>query len=212
MAAAQDKDKKEGAAPAPAAQQSAPAEKMAPPAKMNNAAQDKKPAETATQAQKEPAKPMTPGAKAEPAKADAAKAAEKSGAEKSAAEQKSAPAAAQAKPDAAPPAAAATGAKPAAATTGQGAAGARTAVNLSVEQRTKIRTVITEKVHAQPVTNVNFTVSVGTKIPRTVHYYPLPVEVVEIYPAWRGYDFILVGNEIVVVDPATLEIVAIIEA
>ena len=37
-------------------------------------------------------------------------------------------------------------------------------------------------------------------------------EVVVIYPEWRGYDYILVGDEIVVIDPRTHEIVAILEA
>ncbi|MBZ0141240.1 MAG: DUF1236 domain-containing protein [Pseudorhodoplanes sp.] len=40
----------------------------------------------------------------------------------------------------------------------------------------------------------------------------MPATVIEVYPAWRGYRFILVGDEIVVVDPGTFRIVAIIEA
>jgi hypothetical protein len=97
-------------------------------------------------------------------------------------------------------------------TTGQGAAGARAATNLSTEQRTKIKTVIHEKANVKAVTNVNFSISIGTRVPRSVHLYALPVEVVEIYPAWRGYEFILVGDQIVVVDPHTFEIVAVLEA
>ncbi|MDI3467991.1 MAG: hypothetical protein OJF62_000054 [Pseudolabrys sp.] len=95
-------------------------------------------------------------------------------------------------------------------TTGQGAAGSRGATNLSTEQRTKIRTVFKEKVHVQPVTHVNFSINVGARVPRTVHYHPLPIEVVEVYPAWRGYNFILVNDEIVIIDPSTFEIVAIL--
>jgi hypothetical protein len=64
----------------------------------------------------------------------------------------------------------------------------------------------------RPVTNVNFSISVGTRVPRSVHLYPLPVTVVEYYPAWRGYEFILVGDEIVIINPRTFEIVAVIEA
>jgi hypothetical protein len=97
-------------------------------------------------------------------------------------------------------------------TTGQGAAGGRAAVNLSTEQRTRIQTVIKEKSHVRPATNINFSVSVGARVPRSVHLYPLPVEVVDVYPSWRGYQFILVGDEIVVIDPNTFEIVAVIEA
>jgi hypothetical protein len=92
-------------------------------------------------------------------------------------------------------------------TTGQAGAGGK----LSTEQRTKITTVIKSQ-HVQPLNNVNFSISVGTRIPRGVSFHPLPAEVVTYYPEWRGYEFILVGDQIVVVDPRTLEIVAVIEA
>jgi hypothetical protein len=92
-------------------------------------------------------------------------------------------------------------------TTGQAGAGAK----LSTEQRTKITTVIKNQ-HVQPTTNVNFAISVGTRVPRSVHFHALPTEIVEIYPSWRGYEFILVRDQIVVVDPHTFEIVAILEA
>lgn len=92
-------------------------------------------------------------------------------------------------------------------TTGQAGAGAK----LSSDQRTTIRTSITKQ-NIKPVTNVNFSISVGTRVPRTVSFHPLPAEVVTIYPDWRGYEFFLVGNEIVVVNPRTLEIVAVLDA
>jgi hypothetical protein len=92
-------------------------------------------------------------------------------------------------------------------TTGQAGAGAK----LSTEQRTKITTVIKSQ-HVQPLNNVNFSVSVGTRVPRGVSFHPLPAEVVTVYPEWRGYEFVLVGDQIVVIDPRTLEIVAVIEA
>ena len=52
----------------------------------------------------------------------------------------------------------------------------------------------------------------GTRVPDSVHFYPLPREVFVIYPEWRGYDYILVGDEILVIDPRTHEIVAILDA
>jgi hypothetical protein len=55
-------------------------------------------------------------------------------------------------------------------------------------------------------------IAVGTRIPEHVHLYPLPVQVVEVYPEWRGYDYILVGDQILVIDPRSHEIVAILEA
>ena len=92
-------------------------------------------------------------------------------------------------------------------TTGQAGAGAK----LSSEQRTRITTVIRDQ-HVAPVTNVNFSISVGTRVPRDVSFRPLPTEIVSIYPDWRGYEFILVRDQIIVVDPRTFEIVAILDA
>jgi Protein of unknown function (DUF1236) len=91
-------------------------------------------------------------------------------------------------------------------TTGQAGAGGK----LSTEQRTKISTVIKSQ-HVAPLTNVNFSISVGTRVPRGVSFHPLPAEVVTIYPEWRGYEFILVRDQILVIDPRTLEIVAVLE-
>jgi hypothetical protein len=91
-------------------------------------------------------------------------------------------------------------------TTGQAGAGAK----LSTEQRTKITTVIKSQ-HVQPVTNVNFSISVGARVPRNVGFHPLPAEIVTIYPEWRGYEFFLVNNQIIVVNPRTLEIVDVID-
>ena len=95
-----------------------------------------------------------------------------------------------------------------ASTTGQGAASG--SAKLSTEQRTKITTVIKQQ-NVKPV-QLNVSVSVGTRIPASVHFYPLPQQVVVIYPEWRGYDYILVGDQIVIVDPRSHEIVAILEA
>jgi hypothetical protein len=93
-------------------------------------------------------------------------------------------------------------------TTGQAGAAAK----LSTEQRTRISTVIRNE-HVAPVNNVDFAVSVGTRVPRErVSLRALPSEIVTIYPEWRGYEFFLVRDEIVVVDPRTLEIVAVLPA
>jgi Protein of unknown function (DUF1236) len=63
----------------------------------------------------------------------------------------------------------------------------------------------------EEVTNVNFNISVGAVVPSTVRYYPLPTRIIEIYPEWRGYDFILVRGRYIILRPSTHEIVYIIE-
>jgi hypothetical protein len=92
----------------------------------------------------------------------------------------------------------------------QGQAGAR--ANISTEQRTRIRESIHKMGNAPRVNNVNFAISVGTVVPRTVHVVALPETVIEIYPAWRGYVFFLVGDEIIVVEPNSHRIVAVLPA
>jgi Protein of unknown function (DUF1236) len=92
-------------------------------------------------------------------------------------------------------------------TTGQAGAGAK----LSTEQRTKITTIFREQ-HVQPSANVTFDIRPGVRIARDrVSLRPLPSDVVTIYPEWRGYEFFLVHDRIVVVDPRTLEIVDVID-
>ena len=93
-------------------------------------------------------------------------------------------------------------------TTGQGAAAP--AANLTSEQHTKITGIIRQ--HKVAPTQLNVSVRVGTRIPDGVRFYPLPREVFVIYPEWRGYEYIMVGNDILVIDPRTHQIVAVLES
>lgn len=83
--------------------------------------------------------------------------------------------------------------------------------NVSVQLNDTQRTRVSESVshlNVQPLTNVNFSVSVGTAIPRDVRLQQLPADVVETVPQYRGYNFVLVRDEIVIVDPSSYQIVA----
>ena len=230
-ATAQEMKKDAAPAPAPAAQQSAPAEKIAPPMKAGEKkAETRKAPETTGQAPKDADKPaasdkgaMDKGAmdKGAATKSDAdvkAKPEAKTPDKSSAAETKtpdskaSATKASETKTnDAAAQKSSDSKAGPAA-TTGQGAAAG--SAKLSTEQRTKITTIIKQqKAERVDAAKLNISISVGARIPeRGVHFYPLPHEVYVIYPEWRGYDYILVGDQIVILDPRTHEIVAILEA
>ena len=94
----------------------------------------------------------------------------------------------------------------------KGQAGGGAQAQLSTEQRTQIRQTVMQVGDAPRVSSVNFSLSVGTVVPRTVKYVPLPSRVVEIYPAWRSYHFFMVGDQIVIVEPDSLRIVAVIPA
>jgi len=205
-ASAQDVKKDEAPARAPAAQQNAPAEKVAPAMKPGaQNAQGKKAPETTGQAPE----------------GDRTKASDKGAMDnkkdKGAAAKGSSDAngSGDVKAKSNDTAQGATDAKSSQsitekdrATTGQGAAAGST--KLSTEQRTKITTIIRQQ-KVEPA-HLNVSVRVGTRVPESVRFYPLPAEVFVVYPEWRGYDYILVGDQILVINPRTHEIVAILEA
>ena len=197
-ASAQTMKKDEAPAHAPAAQQNAPAEKMAPAMKPgSNAAVDKKPHETVGQAPK--MQERAPDAKA----SEDLKSGVHTGKDMTPEHQKST----ESQNSTDTKAKVNESAKDSHQTTGQGAAAGH--AKLSTEQRTKITTVF--KQHNVAPTHLNVSIHVGARVPSSVHFYPMPVEVVTIYPEWRGYDYIRVGNEILVIDPGTREIVAVLD-
>src|SRR3954468_15152743 len=93
--------------------------------------------------------------------------------------------------------------------TGANSQAPRTDVNLNKQQETKISASISH-LNVRPLTSVNFSLNVGTVVPRDVQLSTLPPDVVEIVPQYRGYSFALVKDEIVVVDPATYKIVTVL--
>jgi hypothetical protein len=82
---------------------------------------------------------------------------------------------------------------------------------MSTEQNVKFReTLKGEK--AERLSNVQFSISIGDEVPRSVHYYRLPSRIVEYAPQYRDFDYILVGDDILILDPRTHRIVAVISA
>jgi len=82
-------------------------------------------------------------------------------------------------------------------------------VQITEQQRTQIHERISrESLHR--VDRANFSISVGTVVPRTVVLYELPPVVVEIVPEYSGYEYVVVGNELLIIDPVSLQIVAVL--
>jgi hypothetical protein len=77
---------------------------------------------------------------------------------------------------------------------------ARGSVNLTAEQRTRIRETIISRSDAPRVDNVNFRIAVGTSIPARVRLVAVPREIVEIRPQFRNHQYFVVRDEIVIVD------------
>lgn len=82
-------------------------------------------------------------------------------------------------------------------------------VNINEQQRTRLSQTFA-RLDVRPLNSVNFQVSVGTVVPRDIRLQPLPADVVEIVPQFRGYSFVAVRDEIVIVEPSSLKIVAVL--
>jgi hypothetical protein len=95
---------------------------------------------------------------------------------------------------------------------GQSPGSSRTSVQLSQDQRTRIQAAIGKEHAARFSGNEHFDVTVGAKVPRDIHVAVPPEDIVSIVPEYRGFDYIVVGDNILIVDPVTLEIVAVIPA
>jgi hypothetical protein len=85
-------------------------------------------------------------------------------------------------------------------------------VNLSTEQRGRIHEVLVKERGAPRVAHVDFALNVGTPVPRSMKIVRVPSTIVEIQPAWRDFEYFMVGDQIVIVDPRNMEIVAVIAA
>ena len=84
-------------------------------------------------------------------------------------------------------------------------------MTFSTEQKAKIRQTIVQRNDVPRVTNVNFSLSVGTVVPRErLKLVAVPPTLVEIHPAWRGYLYFIVNDELIIVEPSTHRIVAVI--
>jgi hypothetical protein len=85
-------------------------------------------------------------------------------------------------------------------------------VQLTQDQRTKIKDIVVRDRNVARVDNVNFNIRVGVAVPRTVHVAVLPAEVVTLVPEYRDFEYVVVGDQLLIIDPNTLEIVAILPA
>ncbi len=83
-------------------------------------------------------------------------------------------------------------------------------VQLSDQQRGQIRTTVLNGRNAARIGNVNFDVAVGTAIPHGFHVVPVPTTLVRIEPRWRGFLYFVYNDEVVIVNPRDMRIVAVV--
>jgi hypothetical protein len=93
----------------------------------------------------------------------------------------------------------------------EGRSGGRGSItSVTTEQKTRVRSAFTRH-RVEPARDLDVAINVGVRIPHSVHLYPVPMDVIEIVPAYRDYQYILLDdNRVAIIDPATFEVVDII--
>lgn len=85
-------------------------------------------------------------------------------------------------------------------------------VEINEQQRSRIRDVIVSRRDIPHVSNINVDVRVGSVVPRSVRFVSVPEEIVRIYPRFRRHRIVIIRDEIIIVDPVTFQIVAVLPA
>jgi hypothetical protein len=80
---------------------------------------------------------------------------------------------------------------------------------LSPDQKTRLHGIISDG-NIRRIDEADFPLSVGTRVPDTVVVYDIPDTIIDIVPEYRGFDYIVVRDELLIIDPETLEIVAVL--
>jgi hypothetical protein len=84
-------------------------------------------------------------------------------------------------------------------------------VSLNDQQRTQIRETVINSRSAPRVSNVDFSVNVGTVVPRGhIHLVRVPETLIRIEPRWRHYLYFVYNDEIVIVDPRSMRIIDVL--
>jgi len=86
---------------------------------------------------------------------------------------------------------------------------AKPAPQISAEKENKIRDSV-KSAKVDHVAKLAIPLTVGAEIPRNLHFYPFPKEVAEIAAEYGGYFYVVAAEKIVVIDPLSYRIVAIL--
>ncbi|MFM9849788.1 MAG: DUF1236 domain-containing protein [Hyphomicrobiaceae bacterium] len=83
-------------------------------------------------------------------------------------------------------------------------------VSLSQDQRTQVRTRLASHREAR-VSNVTFSINIGTRVPRDFRGHSIPNDVLVIVPQYRGYRYFIYEERVVIVHPTRYVIVEVID-
>jgi hypothetical protein len=91
-------------------------------------------------------------------------------------------------------------------------ANANLTFDTSPKDHNRIREIFAKEPADSKVDHVDFSLTPGTVVPKSVHLAALPQTMVNIEPTWRGNEYFQVGGRIVIVDPQTMKILGVLDA
>ncbi|HVT54760.1 MAG TPA: DUF1236 domain-containing protein [Xanthobacteraceae bacterium] len=77
------------------------------------------------------------------------------------------------------------------------------------QTRKQIHKALVEE-NMQRAPKLDIPVQLGAKIPQEIKAYQLPTDIMEMAPQLRGFDYVLVRQEVVFLNPGTRKVVAIL--
>ena len=88
--------------------------------------------------------------------------------------------------------------------------GSANRVQLTEEKRTNVGQTFAKNGNLNRATNVNISINVGTRLPKSVRLVPVPASIIGIVPEYRSYRYVVVNDQVCIVEPNSYEIIEII--
>ncbi|MDJ0447498.1 DUF1236 domain-containing protein [Methylocystis sp. JR02] len=86
----------------------------------------------------------------------------------------------------------------------------RGGVQLDARQESRVRDIIEQR-GGRRISRTDFDVRIGAIAPPSVAFAPLPPEVVSIVPQYRGFDYVMVEDQIAIIDPNDRRVVSMLD-
>ena len=89
-------------------------------------------------------------------------------------------------------------------------AGSANRGQLTEEKRTNVGQTLAKDSSLNRATNVNISINIGTRLPQSVRLVAVPASIITIVPEYRSYRYVVVNDQICIVEPNSFEIVEVI--
>ena len=89
-------------------------------------------------------------------------------------------------------------------------AGSANRVQLTEDKRANVGQTLAKDTNLNRATNVNVSINIGTRLPRELQLVALPASIIVIVPEYRTYRYVVINDQICIVEPNSYEIVEII--